>query len=123
MVEAVERIAAAHPELTAYEFLGNKASYPQMVGDIHAAAAALKACGVKPGERVTICLPNMPMAIDMFYAVNMVGAVANMIHPLSAEGEIEFYLNDSESVAAITADMFYPEVRRTSAATRPSSGR
>ena len=39
----------------------------------------------------------MPMAIAMFYGVNMIGAIANMIHPLSAEGEIEFYLNDSES--------------------------
>ena len=59
MVEAVERIAKQYPDLTAYEFLGNKTSYSAMVDDIHAAAAALKACGVKPGERVTICLPNM----------------------------------------------------------------
>jgi long-chain acyl-CoA synthetase len=43
----------------------------------------------------------------MFYAVNLIGAVANMIHPLSAEKEIEFYLNESESVAAITLDQFY----------------
>lgn len=107
MVEAVERIARQFPNLTAYEFLGKTATYARMVEDIHAAAAALKACGVRPGQRVTICLPNMPMAIDMFYAVNMIGAIANMIHPLSAEGEIEFYLNDSESVAAITVDMFY----------------
>ena len=107
MVEAVERIARQFPNLTAYEFLGKTVTYARMVEDIHAAAAALKACGVKPGQRVTICLPNMPMAIDMFYAVNMIGAIANMIHPLSAEGEIEFYLNDSESVAAITVDMFY----------------
>ena len=107
MVEAVERIARQFPNLTAYEFLGKAVTYARMVEDIHAAAAALKACGVKPGQRVTICLPNMPMAIDMFYAVNMIGAIANMIHPLSAEGEIEFYLNDSESVAAITVDMFY----------------
>ena len=56
---------------------------------------------------MTICLPNVPMAVIMFYAVNEIGAIANMIHPLSAEGEIEFYLNDSESVAAITVDMFY----------------
>ncbi|MBQ8971858.1 MAG: AMP-binding protein [Clostridia bacterium] len=107
MVEAVERIAEKYPNLPAYDFLGNTVSYPQLVKDIHAAAAALRACGVSEGDRVTICLPNMPMAIQMFYAVNMVGAIANMIHPLSAEGEIEFYLNDSESVAAITVDMFY----------------
>ena len=43
----------------------------------------------------------------MFYAVNLVGGIANMIHPLSAEKEIEFYLNESESVTAITLDQFY----------------
>ena len=107
MAEAVERVAERYPKMTAYEFMGSKTRYPKLVEDIHAAARALKACGVKPGQRVTICLPNMPMAVIMFYAVNMAGAIANMIHPLSAEGEIEFYLNDSESVAAITVDMFY----------------
>ena len=107
MVEAVEAVADKHPDLTAYNFLGKRTTYSQMVKDIHACAASLAACGVKPGQRVTICLPNMPMAIAMFYAINQIGAIANMIHPLSAEGEIEFYLNDSESVAAITVDMFY----------------
>ncbi len=107
MVEAVEKIAEQYPKYTAYDFLGKKTNYRDMVQQIHDCAAALKACGVRKGEKVTICLPNMPMAISMFYAVNMIGAIANMIHPLSAEGEIEFYLNDSESVAAITVDMFY----------------
>ncbi len=107
MEEAVEKIAGKYPKLTAYNFLGANTKYPELIKEIHACAAALKACGVRPGEKVTICLPNMPMAIAMFYGVNMIGAIANMIHPLSAEGEIEFYLNDSESVAAITVDMFY----------------
>ena len=48
-----------------------------------------------------------PQAIYMFYAVNLVGGIANMIHPLSAEKEIEFYLNASESTTAITLDQFY----------------
>ncbi len=107
MEEAVEKIAEKYPKLTAYNFLGTNTKYPDLVKEIRACAAALKACGVRPGEKVTICLPNMPMAIAMFYGVNMIGAIANMIHPLSAEGEIEFYLNDSESVSAITVDMFY----------------
>ena len=35
-----------------------------------------------------------------------------MIHPLSAEKEIEFYLNESESVTAITLDQFYHKFER-----------
>ena len=56
------------------------------------------------GDKVTICMPNAPQTLCMFYAVNMVGAIANMVHPLSAESEISFYLRDSNSVAAITLD-------------------
>jgi len=43
----------------------------------------------------------------MFYAVNLAGGISNMIHPLSSEKEIEFYLNDSETRFAITLDQFY----------------
>ncbi|MBQ7646343.1 MAG: AMP-binding protein, partial [Clostridia bacterium] len=43
----------------------------------------------------------------MFYAINLVGAVANMVHPLSSEKELEFYINDSKSVTVVTLDQFY----------------
>ena len=35
-------------------------------------------------------MPNTPEGIIMLYAVNMVGAVANMVHPLSGEKELEY---------------------------------
>ncbi|MBR3641536.1 MAG: AMP-binding protein, partial [Oscillibacter sp.] len=52
-------------------------------------------------------MPNCPQAVTMFYAINLVGAVANMIHPLSSEKEIEFYLKESGSIFAVTLDQFY----------------
>ena len=66
--------------------------------------------GIAPGDKVTICLPNVPQALDCFYALNRIGAVANMIHPLSACTEISFYLNYSGSKAILTLDMFYEKV-------------
>ena len=107
MCEAVENIAEKYPNVIAYDFMGSHTNYRRCVEEIHACACALRAAGVKENDRVTIAMPNAPQAVSMFYAVNMVGAIANMIHPLSAEGEIEFYLNDSKSVAALTLDQFY----------------
>ena len=107
MAEAVERIAEKYAKYDAYEFMGSHASYEKLVEQIRACALALRAMGIREGDKVTICMPNAPQTVVMFYAVNMVGAIANMVHPLSAEGEIEFYLNDSESVAALTLDQFY----------------
>ena len=107
MVEAVERVGERFADHTAYEFMGSQVRYSKLVEQIHQCAKALKALGIREGDKVTLCMPNAPQTVVMFYAVNMVGAIANMVHPLSAEGEIEFYLNDSESVAALTLDQFY----------------
>ena len=107
MFEAVETIAKAHPDLTALTFMGKSTSYRILVEEIEKCAGSLRAIGVREGDRVTIAMPNCPQALYMFYAVNRVGAIANMIHPLSAENEIEFYLNVSESKVAMTLDQFY----------------
>ena len=109
MVERVHEIVEKYPNYIAYEFMGKKTTYTEMWEKINEVAKSLKAIGVRPNDRVTICMPNCPQCVNMFYAVNMVGAVASMIHPLSAESEIAFYLRDSESVAALTLDQFYPK--------------
>lgn len=107
MFEAVEKIAEKYPNNVAFDFMGKSTTYRTLVREIETCAKALKTIGVREGDKVTIAMPNCPQAIQMFYAVNLVGGICNMIHPLSAEKEIEFYLNESESVTAITLDQFY----------------
>lgn len=107
MFEAVENIAKKYPKNIAFDFMGKSTSYAELVRSIEQCAKSLKALGIGEGDRVTIAMPNCPQAIYMFYAINRIGALANMIHPLSAEKEIEFYLNESDSAAAITLDQFY----------------
>ncbi len=107
MFEAVKAIADKYPKFVAFDFMGKSTSYKTLVEEIENCAKALKTIGIRQGDKVTIAMPNCPQAIYLFYAVNLVGGIANMIHPLSAEKEIEFYLNESESVTAITLDQFY----------------
>ena len=107
MFDKVADVARRYPDNVAFDFMGKSTTYKQLVREIERCAKALKTIGVRENDKVTIAMPNCPQAIYMFYAVNMVGAIANMIHPLSAEKEIEFYLNESESVTAITLDQFY----------------
>ena len=107
MFDKVAQIAQQYPDQVAFDFMGRSTTYRQMIHEIERCAKALKTIGVRENDKVTIAMPNCPQAIYMFYAVNLVGAIANMIHPLSAEKEIEFYLNESESVTAITLDQFY----------------
>ncbi len=107
LYDAVAAVAKKYPNGVAFDFMGKSTTYRKMIQEIETCARALKTIGIRAGDRVTIAMPNCPQAIYMFYAVNLVGGIANMIHPLSAEKEIEFYLNESGSVTAITLDQFY----------------
>ncbi len=109
MVGAIEATAKCLPDTPAYNFYGNVVTYRQFIGQIHTAARALRAQGVRAGDRVTICMPNTPQAIILFYAINRMGAVANMIHPLSGAEEIVDYINNSHSVMCLTLLQFYPK--------------
>ncbi len=112
MFEMVEQVAEKYPDYVAFDFMGKATTYKTLVQQIEDCAKALKTIGIREGDRVTIAMPNCPQAICLFYAVNLVGGLANMIHPLSAEKEIEFYLNESQSVTAITLDQFYHKFER-----------
>ena len=107
MWEAIEKIVEKYPNYTAYIFMGKKTTYKEFAQNVEICARALKAIGIRVGDRIAICMPNCPQTVIMFYAVNLVGAVANMVHPLSSEREIEFYIKESKSIAAITLDQFY----------------
>ena len=107
MMDAVTAVAEQYPDQAAYTFQGVKTTYRELVEQAHRVARAFAAAGVRKDDRVTVCLPNCPQAVLCFYGLNLIGAVATMIHPLSSVGEIAFYLRDSESKVAVTLDQFY----------------
>ena len=111
MCDALFRAADIYPGYTAYEFLGRKVSYKNMRKQVELCAKALKSTGLKPGECVTIALPNCPQALVLLYAVNLAGGIASMIHPLSSEREIEYYLKTSKAVIAVTLDQLFPKFK------------
>ena len=107
MYEKVAKSASEHPMAIALDFMGKHITYKYMVDQINLCAKSLRILGIRENDKVTIAMPNCPQAIYMLYAVNLVGAIANMIHPLSAEKEIENYLSISGSVMVVTLDQFY----------------
>jgi len=110
MYQLLQRNAKQYLDRTAYSFMGKETSYGAFLDRIEAAAKGLTHLGIGRGDRVTICMPNCPQALDCFYALNRIGAVPSMIHPLSAPKEIAFYLEVSRSKAILTLDLFYGKV-------------
>ena len=110
MVDMVMQSAEKWPDNTAYTYYGHKVTYKNFVKKIEKTARALKNYGVKEGDRVTICMPNTPEGITMVYAVNMVGAICNMVHPLSSEKELEYYIKVAESKYVLVIDAVFDKV-------------
>ena len=108
--QMVRDAAIRDARLPAYEFMGKKTTFAQFMEKIDQTAQAFLAMGIQKGDRVTICMPNCPQALHAFYGLNRIGAVSNMIHPLSAAGEIRHYLDFSHSKAILTLDQFYTKV-------------
>ncbi len=101
MVEALMQSVSRNPDAVAYDFLDIQSTYRQFARDIDQCAAALASLGLRQGDRMTIALPTIPQGVIAFYAINKIGAVASMIHPLSTAPEIAFYLKISQSRMAL----------------------
>lgn len=111
LYKALLRTVGRCPDSVAYDFFGYTSTYRQLADEIDRCADALAALGLKRGDRITIAMPTTPQGVICFYAANKLGAVSSMIHPLSTEGEIEFYLTAARSTFALTLDAFYGKFR------------
>lgn len=111
LYEFLERRTEQFPDNICYDYYGRKETYAQLHSAIRTCANAFRRLGVKRGDRVSICMPNTPEAVVSFYALNRLGAVANMIHPLSAAVEIRHYLTVSESEYIVAVDLCFPKIQ------------
>ena len=95
----------------ALNYFDNRISYNEFFDNINTCARALRSFGVKEGDIVTICLPNMPEALYAFYACNKIGAIADMVHPLSSPEQIKFYLQENKSRFLFLVDFNYEKFK------------
>lgn len=107
--EHLRSTSCRYLELTAIEFEGRKYSYRTMMEQINCLARALYVAGIRKGDVVSIVSPNTPQALFMIYAVNRLGGVSNMIHPLLSTMEIQRFVENTQSAAVLTLDMIYPK--------------
>ncbi len=106
LYELVRTAALRFPQYPALSFMGRRISYTDTLAAIDQVARALSAIGFQAGEVATICLPNVPHAAIFFYAVNRLGGICNMVHPLSPADELAHYIRTARSDYLIILDAF-----------------
>ena len=67
----------------AFVHRGNKVSSKRFLADVERLAAFLDAKGIHEGDVFTVFLPTCPQATAAFYALNKIGVIANIVHPLT----------------------------------------
>ena len=91
---------------TALVYYGTKISYRQMFQEISYIAGTLEDNGIKEGDIVTVCMVNSPETIYLIFALNKIGAIANMVYGSSTCEELKKYILDVKSKIVFTLDLF-----------------
>ncbi|MDD2518785.1 MAG: AMP-binding protein, partial [Bacilli bacterium] len=81
LYDAIYETSQNYPNIVAYNYFGVEKTYKEFNDEIIECARSFKSIGIKEKDVVTICMPNTPEGVIAFYAINMIGAVANMVHP------------------------------------------
>ncbi len=108
----VLKTAARLPKSDALSFMGRRISYAKMAEKMEEAARAFWALGIRKGDKVLLCLPNLPQTVYCLYGLNCLGAVVGLIHPLAAEKEIAQNLKEVEAQTLVTLRQFAPKMEQ-----------
>ena len=98
----------------ALNYFGKKVTHRQMQEKIDACARALTAYGVRAGNAVSLCVLAMPEAVYLLYAINKIGAIANMLVMNATEAEIHEKLAVTKSKVVITVDLALEKIVQAS---------
>ena len=95
----------------AIKFMGKTLTYNEVYQAAHSFAHALVKMGIKPGDRVSIMLPNCPQYVIAYYGIMLAGAVVVQTSPLYVERELKHQLNDAGAKLIIALDLVFPRVK------------
>ena len=109
---AFSRSAKNFPHHPALNYMGRTITYSELGSMVRSFARALSDMGIGPGDKVAVCLPNIPQAIIANYAVFRIGAVAVLCNPLYTERELAYQLNDSDAKIIVTLTLLVPRVEK-----------
>ena len=107
--DALERLGD-HPSLF---FEGTWQTSGELAARARRAADGFVRLGVKPGDRVVLCMANCPEVGITYAALWRAGAVATPVLFLLSEDELRHVFADSGAVAVVTTPEFLPKILAT----------
>lgn len=88
-----------------------------MQEQIDKCAKALTAYGVRKGDVVSLCVLAMPEAVYLLYAINKIGAIANMLVLNATEAELHEKMLSTESKFVLTVNLVLGKIMQAAKGT------
>lgn len=110
--ELIRRGNAGHPDDTALIYFDRKITYGQMFDGIESAAKAFASLKIAQGDIVILCVVNMPETVYMLYALDRLGAVANLVDPRTNAEQLRNYITECDAKLVVTVDLAYPVIQK-----------
>ena len=104
VAEMVERTARAVPDKIAVVHGATRISYADLVTQARQLAGALLESGIGPYDRVVMQLPNTPTFIQLYLALNYIGAIPVMALRAHRHAEVRHFINASGAIAYAIPD-------------------
>jgi fatty-acyl-CoA synthase len=83
---------------------GKRWTFADLKAEADRVAKGLLALGIRPGEKVSLWMPNRPEWISTLFAVMKIGAILVPINTRLRTADLEYVLHQSESTTLITVD-------------------
>jgi non-ribosomal peptide synthetase component E (peptide arylation enzyme) len=97
----IEQRSAAHPQREVFADARRRITYGELKDEILRCAGFFRRIGIGRGDVVTIQLPNWIDFAVAFFALELIGAVANKVNPDFRARELEYILKFSGSRAYV----------------------
>ncbi len=101
----LDRSAVSFPDRPALSFQGRRWTYRELASLVDRATAGLQRLGLKPGDRLGLCLPNTPHFPIFYYAALKAGLVVVNYNPLYVVREMRQQIEDSGTIAMVVIDL------------------
>lgn len=108
----IKDTAQSHPDNDALYYKNKAFSYDFLLKEIDAVSEGLYHFGIHKGAVVTMAMPNVPEAVILFYAVNKIGGICHMVHPLTPEKQMRAFMLETNSKTLIVLDTFFERYKQ-----------
>lgn len=112
LYKSLQNTAKNFPDRNALLFMKKYVDYKTFLTKVDNLAGGFIDLNIKKGDVVTLAMPNVFEALFSFYALNKLGVVCHMVHPLTPVVQMNKFMEQTKSKHLIILDTFYQHFKK-----------